>query len=475
VVWFKPGAAAAPVATDRCLGPSDGQGMSLGDQGLLILCFPGPFEDVSGDDLVVHPLGGDGDTCAVEVSADGTTYVALGAAIENGLAQGFDLQGSGLARARFVRLVDPAGGDASGFGLDAVAVAGTVPPDPGTTGILQGRVLYPDGSTPVANVSVQVFEGRDLVGCDNVDDAGGFEIVLPPGSYQMVVMAPIPVKYIPLDQAFQVFHPLDDDTDPDVTVSAQGAVSPPTVDVSFHWPVLLLHGTLAPGHSYGPAEFKEMQPYLASDLLTALEDPRDAFLPITPLMSDNGRRTYSEYFRSLTLQASCLRPHLRPRFSIVGFSQGGLVARRIVTRVLGAGIEKVIQLGTANAGTCVGDPALCNACELLPYVCALRPDIVAGFNTANPTGHGVPFYLVAGSLIPDGCSCLSGVEDDGFIPVDSVLLLDPALFPGSGLDYDVVDAVVIGPDEVPPIGIHHYRLRREPVVLDLVHGWLRTP
>jgi hypothetical protein len=65
--------------------------MSLGDQGLLILCFPGPFEDVSGDDLVVHPLGGDGDTCAVEVSADGTTYVALGAAIENGLAQGFDL------------------------------------------------------------------------------------------------------------------------------------------------------------------------------------------------------------------------------------------------------------------------------------------------------------------------------------------------------------------------------------------------
>ncbi len=472
VVSYQPGGGALPVAPGVALGAVDQLEMTLGDEGELVLAFGRSFLNGPGDDLILFPRGEDSDSCQVFLSVDGQTFTLLGTAAPTGdTPVGFDFSLIGFPDARFVKLVDLEGGGTDGYALDGAVIQHPAPGNP-AVGLFQGTVMFPDGQTPAPNASVQLYEGMNLIACDNVDGNGAFSLNAPPGSYQVVVVYPIPVPYVhPLHTA-EVFQPADLDLVADVVVSNSGQVTPPNLSVRFNWPTLMLHGTLAPKHVYGPFEFTTMQPYLASDLFTALNTPREAFLPIEPLMSGDGRRTYREYFLALRDQRSELLLHLNRRFTIVGYSQGGLVARRIVSVLGGQRVDRVVLIGTANRGTCVGDDSLCTACDMIPYVCPLRPSVVEGYNASFNSGFGVPFYLVAGSFTPNGCSCLQGEENDGFIPVNSVFYLDSTLFPDNQLTYNVVEKQVVDVAASPPLGSHHYKLRRDPPVLMLVQEWL---
>lgn len=475
VVSYRPGGEASTALPSDVLGSVDGSAISIGDEGSLVLGFPQAFRDGDGFDVTLFPKGETQDSCEVFVSSDGHNFTSIGTASPTGDgAVGFDLGAVGISSATILRIEDGPGGGTDGYRLDAVSVLYPVPNPPESTAVVTGTVRFPDDSTPVPEASVQLYSGANLVACDNADENGQVRLEVPPGSYQLVVVHPVPVRFIHRNTASEIYQPLDEDTDPDLLVSPTGVPTPSVLNPTMNWPLLMLHGTLVPGHSLGPAQLAILQPFLASHLGAALNAPRQAYLPIVPLMSSGGRRTYDEFFEALVELRAELRPHLTPRFSLLGFSQGGLVARRIVSRVGGAGIEKVILIAAANRGTCAADPALCEGCSEVDYVCPLAPSVVDEFNQVHTSGFGRPFYLIAGSLVQDACDCLAGVEDDGFVPVDSVFYLDGSLFPGSGLSYDVMDKRVIGPTEVPPDGPHHYRLRREQVVFDLVHGWLST-
>ncbi|PIT92867.1 MAG: hypothetical protein COU08_00255 [Candidatus Harrisonbacteria bacterium CG10_big_fil_rev_8_21_14_0_10_42_17] len=225
-----------------------------------------------------------------------------------------------------------------------------------------------------------------------------------------------------------VFQPHDTDTKPDLTVTPTG-LTPCKIDIVFPWPTLLLHGFVRAAGSSGPEHFEYLQPYLSGlPYLAQLQEPRKGVIPLVP---DMGRGTYQEYWDRL----SGLLPEIMDlfpcstRFNVVAYSQGGLVARLLIHNSgLNENVEKVIQVATPNRGMCVAADAG------HPEVSQTAMD---QFNVDIPSGRGVPFYLLAGTLFIDfpflENDCLQlDPPSDSVVSVSSVLHLES--LPG----YDVL-------------------------------------
>jgi D-alanyl-D-alanine carboxypeptidase len=98
------------------------ESVALGDGGSLILHFvDNGIVDHTGPDIIVYEDIGVPERVEVEASVDGITWVSLG--VEEGTA-GYDLDGSGLATAHYVRITDQGdgltGAPSAGFEVDAV-------------------------------------------------------------------------------------------------------------------------------------------------------------------------------------------------------------------------------------------------------------------------------------------------------------------------------------------------------------------
>jgi len=112
---------------DRVLGEPDGIPLSLGTGGSVVIHLDHPVGDQAGYDLYVHEIGalqGEVDeNYQVEVSANGSTFVPIGTS-EGGM-RGFDLAGSGVLFAPWVRITDldpPEVADAGTNGADIDAI-----------------------------------------------------------------------------------------------------------------------------------------------------------------------------------------------------------------------------------------------------------------------------------------------------------------------------------------------------------------
>lgn len=109
VVEFRRGPGTAATEAGQSIGLDDGFGTPLGYQGSVTLRFSPAIADGPGPDLQLVELGHSfppaiDENYRVEVSADGLNFVSLGTA--PGDIALFDLGGSGLALARYVRVTD---------------------------------------------------------------------------------------------------------------------------------------------------------------------------------------------------------------------------------------------------------------------------------------------------------------------------------------------------------------------------------
>ncbi len=110
--------------SDRALGAPDYAPFTLGTGGSAVFRLDHPAADGPGYDLYVHENGATesdvDENYAVEASSDGSTFVSLGSS--SGSLNGFDLAGSGLSVARFVRIVDLAPAEAVNAGMEGADI-----------------------------------------------------------------------------------------------------------------------------------------------------------------------------------------------------------------------------------------------------------------------------------------------------------------------------------------------------------------
>jgi hypothetical protein len=115
--------------TPAVIGEPDDVNYSIGKNGWCVLDMQYPIADVAGNDFIVY----EGDTspegyyCYAGSTIDGP-WILLGTG--NGTTQ-FDLSGSGLSQAQFIRILDDGDGPAvapnAGFDLDAVQAMNVIP------------------------------------------------------------------------------------------------------------------------------------------------------------------------------------------------------------------------------------------------------------------------------------------------------------------------------------------------------------
>lgn len=104
----------------RALGPPDGRTLALGRGASITLRFFRAIPDGPGPDLRVYEVGPDEAEARVAVSEDGSSFDEF-PALATGTTTEYDLEGSGLEEALFVRIrgADDNGVE-HGFDLDAV-------------------------------------------------------------------------------------------------------------------------------------------------------------------------------------------------------------------------------------------------------------------------------------------------------------------------------------------------------------------
>lgn len=353
---------------------------------------------------------------------------------------------------------------------------------------LRGHVLFKDNLTPVASssvfVSVQLYShpNHQLVhtatATVKIHD-GSFVLPvtgLSAGEYDILAVASIPGLsgqfWHGSAQEAQVCQPFDLDPGADLVISPAGVPSLATFEFRFPWPVILLSGYVPTCWSSGfcnrTGQFDVLQPHLASNPTLALTTPRDAVLPVLPRLRG----------KSLTAAYNSLRSQLArifssfsagTQFQVVGYSQGGLLARKLLYNPVAVGrINRVIQLGTPNAGSCVADAHCLFSCTgfplCLPSVCPLTLANMIGFNASTVGGGGVPFHLVAGTSysphpnVDNSCLSSEPSGSDGFVSVDSVNAL-------GALSYNIIGQTTLVPAA-------HEELPRFQGVLDMVQLWL---
>lgn len=107
---------------ELAIGPPDGRTVALGLGSMVVLRFYRAIPDGEGPDLRVYEVGEDGAEARVAVSPDGNGWVELSRSA-SGPATDFDLSGTGIDLAHFVRIrgLDMSGPE-PGFDLDAVSV-----------------------------------------------------------------------------------------------------------------------------------------------------------------------------------------------------------------------------------------------------------------------------------------------------------------------------------------------------------------
>jgi hypothetical protein len=346
-----------------------------------------------------------------------------------------------------------------------------------------GRALFSDGLTPVASaaapVSVRVYThpGHVLVpgATAGVSTADGSYTIPPgllgPGAYDVVAVAAIPggagqLWHQGFGYASHVNQPWDLDPAADVVVSAAGVASQSALDFTFPWPAILIHG-LTPlcftsGYcASGLEHFGTLQPYLAEDISTALASPRTAVVPLVPKLRFKAWPDCYTIFRAQVPRIRKFFP-AGTRFQLAGYSQGGILARKLVWDTGGAPwIEKAVQIATPNDGTCVADWA-CSLAGGSP--CFLTVGYMGSVNTWLNDGFGIPFYLLAGTRYEQGVTpdntCLAGLPNgsDSIVPVDSVNALRT-------LNYTVV-----GPTQL--VYATHEGLLSDSAMLATVQAWL---
>ncbi|GEM_PF-5686725 len=387
------------------------------------------------------------------------------------------------------------------------------------TTLLSGSVLFEDRLTPVPGGLDA--RGRQVLEIVARDGYAGFETTAPVdanGNYTFAApLQPSFLNYgyhlyaryrIPegfADRTYQAefsIQPFDRNPTPDLQIDSQGIPSRTDFDFVFPWPVFLLHGMLPvppPLSIPGPWHFNTLQRYLAGYDPSTGELPRWGFIPLVPNM---GRGTYQQYYNRLGPQLRTLfNQGIFPRtakYSIIGYCQGGLVARilldarfngvPVATRIAG-----VVQLGTPNHGTCVGDyfcdcvdGTHCDQARLLG--CQWTEASLDAFNLgdahspphnylgarASLPGSRVPFYLIAGNqyeslsyplyLIGNFNACLPAMgPSDSVVPVASVFHLQ-------NLGYNVTGTE--------PVTATHYDTAANAAIFnsqrvrDLVYAWL---
>jgi hypothetical protein len=105
----------------RALGPPDGRTVALGRGASITVRFFRAIADGPGPDLRVYEVGPDGAEARVAISEDGNTFFEF-PTLSSGTSTEYDLEGSGVPKALFVRVrgVDDLGETDRGFDLDAV-------------------------------------------------------------------------------------------------------------------------------------------------------------------------------------------------------------------------------------------------------------------------------------------------------------------------------------------------------------------
>lgn len=355
-------------------------------------------------------------------------------------------------------------------------------PSNGASGF-SGHVRFADGQTPVASaataVSVQVYThpGHVLVpgAAAAVSPADGSYTMTPgllgPGAYDVVAVAAIPggdgqLWHQGFGYAALVNQPWDLDPAADLAVSAAGVASPNSLDFTFPWPAILIHGLtplcfMSGSCTSGLEHFATLQPYLAEDISTALANPRTAVIPLVPKLRF---KAWPDCYTILRAQVPRMRKFFAPstRFQLAGYSQGGILARKLVWDTGGPPwIEKAVQIATPNDGSCVADWA----CSVVGgSTCFLTVGHMGSVNAWLNDGFGIPFYLLAGtryepSLAPDN-SCLAGLPNgsDSIVPVDSVNAI-------RSLNY-----AVVGPTQL--VFATHEGLLSDSAMLATVQAWL---
>jgi hypothetical protein len=352
---------------------------------------------------------------------------------------------------------------------------------------ISGHVLFEDGKTPVPNVHVDLYAhplhalvASVPVGVDG-SYAFGQQAIVPGMAYDLLAVAGIPDEMTCTSLAVTAVEPFDLSPAADFTVDAAGIPSNGVLDFTFRWPVVMLSGLspsmidalaacFAPDEpepvstcGSGQQQFASLQPYLASNVQTALLRPRQAVIPLMPDMTTGSGKSLLENYATLISsgQLDDLMTVLYPgcRFQLLGYSQGGLVARLVLDNpAYGPRIAKVVQVATPNCGSCLANAYLGHFDWLLP----LTTESMAYFNTEHPSGHGVPFYVLAGSqfhecwalfhktcCLHSGClastpACVGGAlpsGSDSVVPIESVTGL-------GALDYDVKPAGTLFEDHL---------------------------
>lgn len=369
---------------------------------------------------------------------------------------------------------------------------------PGLTGSVtfeDGTTLLPDGQAQVALVHHPLH--FITINTVPVQSDGTFSFPasnFSVGQYDLLLVVRVPSSFwhVPGTQNI-IYQPYDLSPAPDIVVTTAGQPSPCTAAFTLAWPAVLLHG-VAPGwfefKAACPSQDSPLQPvnssaflgttqliplqrYLASSRQIALNTPRTAILPLLFEMKGAGSTGNSlATFYAAFLQNMPTIINAYPntsRFRLVGYSQGGLVARLAVNDPLfTARIASVINLGTPNNGTCVAD----NYCDTVPWSCQLTTDQMGTFNTTYPTGQGKAFFLLAGTQWAQYCdpfpvfkccldnTCLQASPNgsDGVVEVDSVEIL--TTMPG----YQIADTIRIVTD--------HVSMPSNLCVMRKVHEWL---
>ena len=127
----------------------------------------------------------------VSIAAQVAVSASLALSAIAGAAQTVSERPSPEAKAStsFIGTVDIS---ATGNGLEPIpgevhAQIDENPPEPARDAILTGTVLRPDGSEPVANATIRLRGFGELVVEAKSDQTGRFRIVVPPGTYDVII------------------------------------------------------------------------------------------------------------------------------------------------------------------------------------------------------------------------------------------------------------------------------------------------
>ncbi|MBI1849126.1 MAG: hypothetical protein HYR85_02150 [Planctomycetes bacterium] len=306
-----------------------------------------------------------------------------------------------------------------------------------------GRVLFEDAVTPVrvaAGPRVSVIARSRTDGArhavDASDDGSYYLPQLAPGDYDIVARYELPLRYIYSYPRWPrvVWQPFDLSTSPDLTVSADGTINPCPMDILFPWPAILLHGRIG-GSNPGPSQMTDLAAWLAiarpRDLSTS---PRFGIIPIAPDMGSGNYYSFENALEANHLSAITGLFPSQTRLRVLGYSQGGLVARILLessTVLPPARIERVVQAGTPNHGSCLA--------SFYPGTGLTESDLDS-FNSVWTHSYGVPFFQIAGAG-----SCMFPPCTFGHCNSDRVVDSDSVFFLGQvpGADYTVFEMMTL--------------------------------